>query len=195
MSSFDCRMRLDTSQGLCLPALYLRKTNFSKTEPYCVVVGACGGAVGWGTALQAGRSWVQFMKVSFEFYIDIILPAALYPWGRLSLQQKLIFLGHKDCQCVWLNTLPPSCATCLEIWEPQTPGNLWACNGPLQVFFYLYCVVVTSYSAVGQEWHYYVHCQKCSYWLGTKDFALECSHLLYTKIITGWCRWVNGVMD
>lgn len=46
MSSFDCRMRLDTSQGLCLPALYLRKTNFSKTEPYCVVVGACGGAVG-----------------------------------------------------------------------------------------------------------------------------------------------------
>jgi hypothetical protein len=26
-------------------------------------------------------------------------------------------------------TLPPSC---LEIWEPQPPGNLWACNRPEQ---------------------------------------------------------------
>ena len=28
------------------------------------------GAVGWGTALQAGRSWVQFLMVSWEFSID-----------------------------------------------------------------------------------------------------------------------------
>jgi len=47
--------------------------------------GARGGAVGWGTALQVGRSRVLFPMVSLDFFIDIILPAALWPWGRLSL--------------------------------------------------------------------------------------------------------------
>jgi len=37
------------------------------------------------TALQAGRSLVRFPVVSLVFFIDIILPAALWPWGRLSL--------------------------------------------------------------------------------------------------------------
>jgi len=33
------------------------------------------------TALQAGRSQVQFPMVSLEFFTDIFLPAALWPWG------------------------------------------------------------------------------------------------------------------
>ena len=48
-------------------------------------IGAPGGAVGRGTALQAGRSLVRFPMLSLEFFIAIILPAALWPWGRLSL--------------------------------------------------------------------------------------------------------------
>jgi hypothetical protein len=28
-----------------------------------------------------------------------------------------------------LTTLSPSCADCHEIWEPQNPGTLRACNG------------------------------------------------------------------
>jgi hypothetical protein len=44
-----------------------------------------GGAVGWGIVLQAVRSWVQFLMVPLELFIDIILPATLWPWGRLSL--------------------------------------------------------------------------------------------------------------
>jgi hypothetical protein len=36
--------------------------------------GPQGGAVGSGTAVQAGRSRVRFPTVSLEFFIDIILP-------------------------------------------------------------------------------------------------------------------------
>jgi hypothetical protein len=33
----------------------------------------------------------------------------------------------KSGRCVGLITLQPSCTDCLEIWEPQPPGNLRAC--------------------------------------------------------------------
>jgi len=48
-------------------------------------VGAHSGAVGWGNALQARRSQVRFPMVPSEIFIDIILPATLRTWGRLSL--------------------------------------------------------------------------------------------------------------
>ena len=40
-------------------------------------LGLLGGAVGCGTALQAGRSRVRFSMESLELFIDIILPATL----------------------------------------------------------------------------------------------------------------------
>ena len=40
----------------------------------------------------------------------------------------------KDGRCVGPTTLPPSCADCHEIWEPQPPGTLRACPG-----LYRYC--------------------------------------------------------
>jgi hypothetical protein len=40
-----------------------------------------------------------------------------------------IFSEGKDGRYVGLTTLPPSCAACLKIWEPQTPGSLRACQG------------------------------------------------------------------
>jgi len=40
--------------------------------------------------------------------------------------------GGKGDRCVRLTTSPPSCAKCHEIWEPKTPGTLWATPGLLQ---------------------------------------------------------------
>jgi hypothetical protein len=37
------------------------------------------------TALQAGRSRFRFPMFSLEFPIDVILQAALWPWGRINL--------------------------------------------------------------------------------------------------------------
>jgi hypothetical protein len=35
----------------------------------------------------------------------------------------------KGGRCVWMTTLPLSCADCLEIWEPEPPRSLKACPG------------------------------------------------------------------
>jgi len=45
-------------------------------------------------------------------------------------------------RCVGLTILPPSCADFHEIWEPQPPGNLRACPGPVQGLLYIYIYVL-----------------------------------------------------
>jgi hypothetical protein len=79
--------------------------------------------------------------LSLEFFIYIILPA--YPGvdsasNRNEYQEY--FQGGKNGRCVGLTTLPPSCADCLEIWEPQPPGPLRACLG-----LYMDCFTFTFY--------------------------------------------------
>jgi len=64
---------------------HLLTGKFANLSEYCTNLGARGGAVGWGTALQTGWSRVRFPMVSLDFFIDIILPAALWFWGRPSL--------------------------------------------------------------------------------------------------------------
>ena len=45
-------------------------------------------------------------------------------------------LGGKGGRCVGLTTLLASCAHCLEIWEPQPPGNLKVCPGLFRDSFF-----------------------------------------------------------
>jgi hypothetical protein len=55
-------------------------------------------STGWGTMLQAGMSRVRCLIRSLDFSIDVIVPATLWPSGRLSFKQKWvsgIFLGCK----------------------------------------------------------------------------------------------------
>ena len=53
-------------------------------------------------------------------------------------------LGGKGGRWVGLTTLPPSCADCLEIWEPEPSRNLRACPGlywDLFAFYALWYVI------------------------------------------------------
>jgi hypothetical protein len=49
--------------------------------------------------------------------------------GDIYSKQWTLVRGGKDGRCVELTTLPPSCADCLEILEPQLPGTPRACPG------------------------------------------------------------------
>ena len=51
--------------------------------------------------------------------------------GHLNVK-IVLDLYQTISRCVRLTTLPPSCADCLDVWEPQPPepsGPVQACNG------------------------------------------------------------------
>jgi hypothetical protein len=50
-----------------------------------LIVGSRGSVLGWGTMRLAGRLRVRFPMKSLNFSIDLVFPAALWPYGGLGL--------------------------------------------------------------------------------------------------------------
>jgi hypothetical protein len=74
------------------------------------------------------RSWLRHCATSrkgFHWHNPFGLTMTL---GSTSLLTEMS-TRNSSCLCVGLTTLPPSCADCPEIWEPQPLGTLRACPG------------------------------------------------------------------
>jgi hypothetical protein len=64
---------------------------------------------------------------------------------RTEMTTRNVSLRGKGGRGVGLTTLPPSCADCLEIWEPQPPGTLRACPGLYRDSFTIACYFVINF--------------------------------------------------
>jgi hypothetical protein len=97
--------------------------------------GDCSVTVVKGLRYKSEGHWFYSRWCHWNFLMTLILLIALWPWGRLSLQQKWVhgvFPGGKGGRCVRMTNLPPYCAVVkksgnLKFLEPS--GPLQACNG------------------------------------------------------------------
>ena len=95
------------------------------------------------------RSWLRHCATSWKVAASI--PdgvVGIFHWHNpscrtmtLTLTQLLpiqeYFLRGKGSHCLGLITLPPSCADCLEIWEPQPPGNPQGLSRPVMGLLFI----------------------------------------------------------
>jgi hypothetical protein len=93
-----------------------------------------------GAPLQDERSRVRVPMTSLEFFIDIILPVALWPGidsasNRNEYQEYYVVC--KRGRCAGLTTLLPSCADCQGIWSFQPPATILVCITPAQKLLYI----------------------------------------------------------
>jgi hypothetical protein len=128
-----------------LPAKFMRPGDHPGfVHPLLCCQGARGGAVGWSIAIQAGRSRARFPMASLEILIDINLTTKLGGSQPLTEMNTRNISWGKGSRCIGLTNLQLSCGDCLEIWEPQPPGTLWACPD-------LYRDNFTSYYAISSS--------------------------------------------
>ena len=81
--------------------------------------------------IPEGRGF-DYSMVSLEFFIYLAFrphygPGVDSAFNRNEYQEYILW--GKGGRCVGLTTVPPSCADCLEILEPQPAGTLRDCPG------------------------------------------------------------------
>jgi hypothetical protein len=77
--------------------------------------------------LKVGRSWVRFPLRLLEFSVDLILPVAICPWCRLSLQQNHESSWGKTRPVHKADNLTAICEPIFsKMWEPRCLTTLWA---------------------------------------------------------------------
>jgi hypothetical protein len=84
-------------------------------------------AIVWGGVMQprSAGSWLHAISVAMEQWTAqhrAFVVEAYFKNGHSAVTTQRLFRTHT--RCVVPTTLPPSCANCLEIWEPQHPGTL-----------------------------------------------------------------------
>ena len=80
------------------------------------------------TSLQVAGSILNVFIGNFHWRIPSGLTLYLLWCQSVTEMSKRNTSWSKCGRFVGLTNLPPSCADCLEIWEPETPGTLSACN-------------------------------------------------------------------
>jgi hypothetical protein len=86
---------------------------------------------------------------------DLIFPSDILPCVRLSLYQQYqeYVLGRAGGRCIWLTTLPPSRADCLEILGCPNSCNRRGTSSSVQGLLYLFVRTedVTDLLRVGEK--------------------------------------------
>jgi hypothetical protein len=104
---------------MCVCVCVLCETRFGK---YSSTVDVSTVAVGRGTALQAEKSWVWFPMVSLEFFLHLVHPATLCPWGSTQPLTEMtstnIYWLDKGARCIELTSLQLLVPIVRKYWLP-----------------------------------------------------------------------------
>jgi hypothetical protein len=140
---------------------------------------------GWTTSQKVAGS---IHMGSLGFFIDITLSAVLWPGVNSASNRneyQKYFLGGKDSQYIGLTTLPPSYASCHEIWEFQPPGNFRACTGTLLYLLYITICDFRQLTICCLHWTFLLQCRnQFSSFSTLLDCCIWMVHMLPVGYIT-----------